>query len=152
MKSGNKFRAARIALYLLFLSLLILYGYYFHPHVTLQMCLADPQKYTGSRIEVGNEALVHEIFKDGFSIKQQNRIVPVHGMSADVKINEFVIIDATFHELGWLEAHRIRVAKKRRYKIVLSVLPVLFILILFFKRYRFDFHNLYFIERKPCRT
>ena len=139
-------RILRIVLYCGILAGLIAYGRFFHPFVSLQMCLQDPQKYDGTTISVGNEAVVNEVFPDGFTLTQMGKNVRVFG-SNKVTPGDFITVPAVFHKPGWLEAQQIKVAKKRRAKIWLSVIPALAIIIFFFIRFRFDVHSLTFEER-----
>ncbi|MBN1559267.1 hypothetical protein JW998_03410 [candidate division KSB1 bacterium] len=141
-----RYRLLRVAVYFSSLVLLVLYGRFFHPFVTLQMCLADPEKYDGVTIHVGNEAVIVEVLPDGFSLEQLGRRVRVLG-PRDVRVGEFIILNAVFHKEGWLEVKRMRIAEKRRAKIWLSVFPAVFICIYFVARFRFDFRTLYFEER-----
>ena len=142
-------RCFRLFVYFTALVGLILYGHFFFPFVTLRMCLADPERYNGTTIVIGNEATVKQVFQDGFSIVQMNRVVRVFGPT-DVKPNEFVVLRAVFHKDGWLEAKEIKVAKKRRAKIWLSVMPALFFSLYFLKRFRFNFRSLFFEEQNDA--
>jgi len=140
-------RFYRILVYMFILTALIVYGFLYHPGVTLSDCLASPNQYDGAIIEVGNEAKVEKVFHDGFIIRQLGRSVRVAGTTSDVKPGEFVLLLARFHKPSSLEAIRIRIAKNRRMKIWLSVIPALLAAGYFFRRYRFDFRTLYFLER-----
>ena len=101
----------------------------------------------GAVIDVGNEAVVVDLLDDGFVIRQLGKDVRVKGDTKGVKRGEYVILQAKFHKPGRLEANEIRIAKKRRSKIVLSIFPAIFIIFYFLKKYRFSFHDLYFEER-----
>ena len=141
-----KNRFFRLFIYSVLLLGLILYGRFFHPFVTLKMCLNEPEKYDGSTIIVGNEAVIKKIFKDGFSIVQMGVEIRVFGPT-DVEPGEFVVLQAVFHKPDRLESIKIRIAKKRRSKIWLSVFPAILVVFYFLRQYRFNFSSLYFEER-----
>jgi hypothetical protein len=145
--AADPWRGARILLFLSILVLLILYGFYFHPGITLSDCLASPDEYDGEIIEVGNEAVIDSVFSDGFTIRQLGKTINVIGMSDDVKSGEFVLMLARFQKPASLEALEIRIAKKRRSKIWLSTIPALLVVGYFFRRFRFNFKHLSFQER-----
>ena len=110
------------------------------------MCLDDPNKYDGSVIDVGNEAIVTGLYDDGFSTQQMGRMARVFGDIKNVEVGEFVVLRATFHKPNHLYASAVRIAKKRRLKIWLSVIPAIIIVVLFFTRFHFDFKSFYFEE------
>ena len=49
---------------------LIWYGRVYNPAITLQQCLADPERYDSARIEVATEAVITAISSDGFMLRQ----------------------------------------------------------------------------------
>ncbi len=140
-------RFFRIAILLFLLAFLMWYGNAFNPAVTLQMCLENPELYDGTIIVVGNEATVSTIHDNGFSIRQMGSEVRVLSMERDVALNEFVVLKAVFHKPDRLEAKEVRIAKKRRAKIWLSVIPTILIAVYFFKRFQFNWRYFYFKER-----
>ncbi len=140
-------RPLRIFIYSISLILLVLYGRYFHPFVTLQMCLANPEEYDGFTIDVGNEAVIGEVFQDGFSIEQMGQRVRVFGPTEVARPGEFITLNAVFHREGFLVVKEMRVAERRRTKIWLSVFPVLVICFIFLRRFRLDYRMMYFMKR-----
>ncbi|MBN1997698.1 hypothetical protein JW935_09110 [candidate division KSB1 bacterium] len=140
-------RPVRIILYLSVMLGLFIYGKVKNPAVTLQMCLNNPQKYDGCEIKVGGEAKVAELTRDGFTIVQMGRKVPVKGCVPNLKPNEFVNMWVIFHKDGWLELQEIYVAVQRRSKIYLSVLPVLLITGLFLYYFKFNLRQIEICER-----
>jgi hypothetical protein len=141
-------RFARVAVWLLVLIALIWYGATHNPTVTLAMCLARPDRYDGRRIEVANETIVQDIFADGFTIRYLGHIVTVKGDTTGVKKGEFLSLVIVFHKEGWLELEKFHIAIYRRWKIWVSVLPVILFAILFFRQYRFDVRHLQWQERR----
>jgi len=140
-------RALRVAALLLLLALLIWYGATHNPVVTLAMCLAEPERYHGRRIEVANETVVEEIFSDRFTIRYLGHIVTVRGDTSGVKKGEFLSLVVVFHQEGWLELEKFHIAIYRRWKIWVSVLPVILFAVLFLRHYRFNARRLHWQER-----
>ena len=146
-KRNAYFRFIRIFLLILTLALLIWYGRTSYPAINLQMCLAHPEKYDGTTISVGNEATVKHVYDDGFSLVQLGKHVRVYSDITNIAPGEFVTLEAVFHKPNILQALQVRVAKRRRAKIWLSVAPALLIAAYFFKRFRFNVKKIVFEER-----
>lgn len=141
-------RAIRIIIYSTILAGLIVYGKLYFPATTLQMCLQNPEIHDGKTINIGNEATVQKLTKDGFIIRQLGRTIPVKSSTVEsLKPGVFINFTAVFHKEGWLEAKQVHVMKKRRVKIWISVLPVIVIFILFFNQFKFNFSHCYFEKR-----
>jgi hypothetical protein len=149
VKSGwSAWRVGRVVIYVGILVALIIYGKVANPDITLKMCLDNPERYDGVTIEVGGEATVGERLRDGFTIVYLGEIVRVKGTHPHLRKREYLSLIAVFHKEGpWLEAIDIHIARYRRMKIALSILPVIAVGLLFVKRYRFDFGCLEFRER-----
>ncbi len=131
---------------------LLWYGKVKNPTVTLQMCLAAPERYNGSLIEVGAEATVAQVIEDGFILRQMGKRVKVVGTVNSLQVGEFVGLLAVFHQPGWLELKKIHVAKNRRAKIWFSVIPLIIVFFLCARQYRIDLSRFEFAERDSCRT
>ncbi|NLP12386.1 hypothetical protein GX408_18445 [bacterium] len=139
-------RFFRIALYLTLMTGLIWYGRQYNPFLTLAMCLAEPEKYHGARIEVANETIVQQVFGDCFTVCYLGRTVTVIGDTTGVRPNEFISMIAVFDRSGYLHLEAKHIALHRRWKIWVSVLPVLFFLALFLHRYRLNLSTLQWRE------
>jgi hypothetical protein len=70
----------------------------------------------------------------------------VNGTIQELNKNDHIDIVAIFHKEGYLELKEFHVRKFRRSKIFLSILPILFVTWLFFRRYRFDKAKGIFVE------
>lgn len=151
-KGWTFFRILKALVLALVLLALSLYGKFFDPTITLQMCLQNPQKYDGALIEIGTETTVKEILADGFTIEQMGKVVKVAGKTENISPNKFVSLQVVFHKGPWLELKKSHIAKYRRLKIAVSVIPALFIFFLFLREYTFRFNRFEFIERRSCRT
>jgi len=132
---------------LFFLIYLMWYGFQNAPSITLRMCLENPALYDGCNIGIGNEATIAQLIPGGFLIKQMGKTMRVYGDSQNASAGDFVQLRAIFHEEGYLELVHFHVAKKRRVKIFVSLVPTLLILIIFFKRFKFDWRQILFYER-----
>ncbi len=111
------------------------------------MCLRDPLRYDRQEIGVGTEAKVVEIFPGGFMLQEMGRTIRVEGNSLNALPGDFVRLRAVFHKEGYLELKHLYVAKGRRLKIVISILPALLVLFLILKSYKFNWRRMLFTER-----
>lgn len=127
------------------------YGYRAFPEIRLVDCLRDPARYDGTLITVGTEATVERVLPDGFLVRQMGRVVRVIGDAGNPRPGDYVRFRARFHQEGHLSLAQLYVAKRRRAKVGVSILPVLLVVALVVKTYRFDPHRFCFVERKPCR-
>ncbi len=139
-------RFFRIILYLTLMAGMIWYGRHYNPFLTLAMCLAEPEKYHGACIEVANETIVQQVFSDRFTVRYLDRTVTVIGDTTGVRPNEFISMIALFDRSGSLRLEEKHIALHRRWKIWVSVLPVILFLALFLRRYRFDLSTLQWRE------
>ena len=128
MKAWTIQRISRIIIYAAILGSLVVYGYKHNPAVTLQMCLAEPKKYDGTLIEIGNEIIVEQLTLYGFTITQMENEIEVWGDNNNVRENDYIVLKAIFHKGPWLELKDYHVAKKRRTKVYISIFPALFVI------------------------
>ncbi len=131
---------------------LTLYGYRAYPELRLSACLQDPLRYDGAQLIVGNEATVQSLLPDGFVIHQMGRSLRVLGNPGEAQVGDFVRMQVTFHKEGHLTLHRLYVAKKRRAKVAVSLLPALLVAGLCIRAYRFDRSRACLVERNKCLT
>jgi len=144
----TKKQIRKISVYTLILIFLIIYSKVSYPHVTLDMCLKEPDKYDNYSIFIINEITVSKITDNGFLINHEGSDYTVIGALENVKDNDYLTIRAIFHKEGWLELQQGHVVKNRRLKVYLSAIPVLIIVSLFMLIYRFNFRYFRFEERK----
>ena len=111
------------------------------------MCLNDPLRYEGQEIGVGTEATVVEILPDGFLLREMGQTIRVEGDPQNASPGDLVRLRAVFHRQGYLELRHLYVAKGRRLKIALSIVPALLVLFLVLRAYRFDWKRMLFTER-----
>ncbi len=130
-----------LVLSLLFILLVCLsfYGKYHHPWLNLQTCLNNPQGYDGHLITSYSEPQIGQLYDNGFQLNQKH--LPSIRVLADTSgliEGEYVGLTAIFHEDGYLTATSIHVAHRRRYKIWVSVIPVLLVGLVLIRNFRFD--------------
>lgn len=123
------------------------YGYLLNPVGKLSKCLANPDLYDGQLIGVGTEAKVVELLPEGFIIQELGQRIRVVGDPPDASPGDYIRIRAVFHKEGYLELERSYVAKGRRAKIFVSIVPALLVIFLLFRTYRIDWRHLLFRER-----
>ena len=140
-------RLLRITLYILVMTGLLIYGKISYPVITLDMCFNEPARYDGITLSLGAAITVREIFADGFSIHQFGRIVKVKGDASGLAPGDYISIIAVFHKEGWLDLVDSHVARGRRYKILVSLLPAVLVLIFFCTSFTFD-RNYYAFREK----
>jgi len=131
-------RAVRILCLGLVMAWLIWFGKERNPAITLAMCLAEPEKYHGTLIQVANETIVQQVYSDSFTVRYLGRTVMVIGDTGGVRPGEFLSLLAVFDKSGRLLLQNKHVAVYRRWKIWVSVLPALMIIGLFFRCYRWE--------------
>ncbi len=123
------------------------YGHHNNPSVSLKMCVDESLKYDGKEIEIGMDAKVAKVFPDNFIIQQLGVKMRVEGDPLNASPGDFIRLKAVFHKEKYLEVVRLYVEKGRRYKIIISIFPVLLVIFLFLKTYKFDWQTLVFYRR-----
>jgi len=122
------------------ITLLSFYGAHFHPWIELNQCLENPEEHNGQIVTHFREPTIGNIYSDGFQLLQHHGpSIRVYSDTTGLVTGEYIGLKGIFHKKGYIEAISLHVAKNRRYKIWLSVLPVLLIVGLLIKYYRFDF-------------
>ncbi|RPH89500.1 MAG: hypothetical protein EHM72_20290 [Calditrichaeota bacterium] len=146
-RNPSIYRRLRIVLYLVVLAGLVLYGRYFYPVISLQLCLEHPQRYYQQIINIGNEAVIEQVKDDGFVIRYLHHLVAVEGNTSNLKVGEYVYLRARFIAPDRLELMTMHIAEGRRMKIMLSIIPAVFIIFWFLRRFRWRFTSFDFVER-----
>ena len=128
-----------VALIILFSSILMAsyYTVHHHPWIKTSDCLKAPEAYDGRLVTHYEESMVGQIYADSFQLLQKGEPpIRVYSDTAGLRTGEYISMTATFHKSGYLKAVSLRIARNRRYKIWLSVLPVVFIGLGLFRYYR----------------
>jgi len=142
-------RFAAIFVLFIFIIALSLYTVLFHPWISTTDCLRDPDEYDGKLVTHFSESMIGEIYDNGFLLHQLNTPpIRVFADTTGLILNKYIGMRAIFHKEGYLEAVSLRVSRNRRYKIGLSVIPVLFIGILLIRTYRINWKSVQVELRK----
>jgi len=145
----NKYRAKKIIALSFVIILFCIHSHKNRPEMALKFseCLLNPKQYNGRELIIKNEAKTGEIFKDKFEILQGNDKIMVIGAIESLKKNEYVTLRATFHKEGYLTVKDMHVHKYRRLKIAISMITIILVGWIFFRKYRFNLGQMVFIER-----
>jgi hypothetical protein len=132
-------RAGLLLLLGLILSLLSAYGALRHPWTSYADCLGDPSSCDGRLVEEFREPRIGTIRADGFELLQRGEApVFVVADTSGLISGEFVALKAVYHKEGTLTATVVKVASRRREKMIVSLFPAALILFLFFRNFRFS--------------
>ena len=132
-------RSLLLSLLFILLICLSFYGKYHHPWLNLQNCLDNPQEYDGHLITSYSEPMIGRIYSDGFQLIQKNLpSIEVISDTTGLIQGKYVGLKAVFHKEGYLTAVSIRVAYKRKYKIWISVIPVLLVGLFLMRNFHFN--------------
>jgi len=129
-----KTRLFYIFLLLLGLISLSYFSVYHHPWISVSDCLKYPENYDGAIVTSYYEPTIGKIYPDGFKLLQKNNpAIRVYSDTTGLIQGEYIGLKAIFQKEGYLKAVELIVAKKRREKIWISVLPVILIVFLLLK-------------------
>ncbi len=110
-----------------------------HPWISVADCLEDPEKYDGAVVTSYHEPTIGKIYSDGFDLLQKHHpSIRVYADTTGLIEGEYVGLKAVFQKEGYLKAVELVVARKRREKIWISILPVILIGILLLKYFRLN--------------
>ncbi len=144
----RNFRFGSTRYWILLLAGLSVYGRLHHPWISYRECVRDPGRCRGRVIESFREPMIGPIGPDGFTLLQRGeKPVFVHADTTGLKSGEYTGLKAVLREDGSLEAARIVVARGRREKMIISLIPAALIVLLFLIRFRFDFRDRTFYRR-----
>jgi hypothetical protein len=145
----NRYRTQNIIVLSFVITLFCIYSNKARPEIALTYgeCLLNPEKYDGQELIVKNGAITGEIFKGKFNILQYDTDIMVIGNTEGLKSNEYISLRATFHKEGYLTVKELHVHTHRRLKIVISILPVVLVGWLFFKKYKLNYRKMVLMER-----
>ena len=134
-----KIRSLYIFLLLLGLFSLSYFSVHHHPWISVADCLEDPEKYDGAVVTSYHEPIIGEINADGFNLLQKhNPSIRVYADTTGLIKGEYVGLKAVFRKEGYLKKVELIVARKRREKIWISILPTILIGFLLLKYFRLN--------------
>jgi len=120
------------------------YGGSHAPWLKLSTCLENPEQYDGRLVTYIREPKIEKVTSDGFILKHGGGTLPVLADTTGLRANEYIGLTAIFHQEGYLEAENLVISKNRRYKIILSIIPVFLITILFLQNFKINWKNIHF--------
>ncbi len=125
---------------MILLSGLVWYAGNHPPWIDLKDCVRDPGQYDGKQVTYIREPRVDSLTEDGFILKYGSGKIRVKAdfIPAGFKAGEYIGMTAIYHKDGTLTAEKLIIARNRRYKIWLSVIPVLTVAVLFFRFFRWN--------------
>lgn len=123
---------------LLTLTLICFRAYYSCPYPELSEIIANPEKYSGRRVAVFIEARVTAQTAEGFTLNQRGTPLQVYTDIKNTPLHEFVAVAGTFQPPNSLHADTVHLAQGRRWKMAVSVLPVLALIVLLPLALRFN--------------
>lgn len=129
------------------LILLCAWARYSCPYPELAQIVAEPEKYSGQRVAVFIEARITAQTAEGFILTQRGTPLQVHTDIKNAPLNEFVAVAGIFQPPNSLYADTVHLAQGRRWKMAVSVLPVLALIFLLPLALRFNHRTRTFILR-----
>jgi hypothetical protein len=134
-----KMRSLYIFLLLSSLFSLSYFSVHHHPWISVTDCLKNPDKYNGVVVTNYFEPTIGKIYADGFNLLQKhNPSIRVDADTTGLIKGEYVGLKAIFHKAGYLKAVDLVVARKRREKIWISVIPTILIGFLLLRYFRLN--------------
>jgi hypothetical protein len=140
-------KISRIIIGLILLFALCAGAQFTRPYPELADILAQPEKYAGKRVAIFIEAQITKQTEEGFILTQRGDQVAVHSNIKDAPINEFVTVAGIFQPPNHIHADTVHLAKGRRWKIAVSIIPVLALTFLLPMALSFDRRTRTFILR-----
>lgn len=134
---------SRINLGLVLLVSLCAWAHLSCPYPDLEEIFAHPQTYAGKRVAVFIEARVVELTAYGFVLNQRGSRLHVHTSEKNAPLNGFAAVAGIFQPPHHLQADTVHLAAGRRWKMAVSVIPVLLLVFLLPRALRYD---------RPTRT
>lgn len=130
------------------LTLICFWAHHSCPYPELAQIIANPEKYSGQRVAAFIEAKITAPTADGFILTQRGTRLQVHTDIRNAPLNEFVAVAGIFQPPNSLHADTVHLAPGRRWKMAVSVLPVLALLFLLPLALHFDRQNRVFTLRR----
>jgi len=97
------------------------------PYPTMAEILARPDRYHGKLVPLIGECRVEVMLPDGFVIRQMGARMRARTSAPDAHPGDDVVVEGTFRAPDSLEVTRLRIAAGRRWKMAISVVPVMVI-------------------------
>ena len=111
------------------------------------MCLANADYFDGREIFLEDYVTVSSIANGRFEIEQEGKKILVLGTPKGLAPGDEIALRAIFRRQGYMTLQELHVKKLRNIKIIISIAAALFVIWLFFSRYRFTLKDFQFVER-----
>lgn len=131
-------RTAMACLLIACIALLCVYAGRHHPGVTLEACLAAPDRYDGVLVYSPHESVIGAVRDGGFTLRWEGCEIAVRGDAPHLKIGEYVGVKGIFHREGYIEALFIHVGRYRRMKMLASVAGAAIVFFLLWRAFRWN--------------
>ncbi len=102
---------------------------------TIEAYLKNPQKYEGHAITL-SKRLVAEVERDRFTVITDKKRVTVSGSVPGLEEGDYIDLKAVFHNEAPLILEKAYIRENRWVKYLISIVPVPFIIFLFFKEFK----------------
>jgi len=135
---NNNMNITRIITGLIALTLICAWAQYSCPYPELAQMLKNPEQFAGRRVAVFIEARVTAQTADGFMLDQRGAQLQVHAAVENAPLEEFVAVAGIFQSPNHLHADTVHLAPGRRWKMAVSVIPVLALAFLLPRALNFD--------------
>lgn len=120
------------------------------PYPTLLEVLADPQRFDNRRLALIVECHVAGVTPSGFILQQMDSKILVRSDEKEVHVGDDLVIEGIFHAPARLDVLRMRIASRRRMKMVISVVPALLVIVLVITNVSYDRHaGEFFLRKSP---
>jgi hypothetical protein len=114
-----------------------------HPDTTLRGILSDPSAFDGREVDLVSEGVVASVSAQGFVLSELGREIAVRAPVDPEDVGRYVHVRGTFHAErpgapAWIEPAALHVHKGRRWKIWLSLAPLVWVAWLLASSFRLD--------------
>lgn len=138
-------RLVHAAVSLAVIGLLGWWSWYSNPEPNLTEVMAQPANFEGREIKIGEEPLLEAVESEYFVVRSRGYRLRVAGTVSPEDIGRFIYVRGVFQRVdadaAWdavIQPAEHYVARGRRAKIWLSVIPVVWIAVLLLRHFRFN--------------
>jgi hypothetical protein len=115
---------------------------FFHPWLSLKACMDHPLIHDGRRVTQFREPKIGTIFADGFLLNQKRgSSIRVFCDTTGLVQGDYVGITGVFHKEGYLDGAVLQIARERREKIAISIIPAVVVCFIFIWQFRWNWRK-----------
>ena len=128
-----------------------------HGDTTLADVYSDPAHFEGVFVDLATEAVIVSVEQTSFTLRELEREIRVHASVDPDDVGRFVHVRGVFHPAegdapAWIDPQGgVRVHRGRKWKIWLSLVPLVWVAGLLLATFRFDGSRLGFVARDAGR-